>query len=128
MLEAMEGAPSGRPSGAPGPRAMASAEIRPRRRAEGRIHRGGLVRNRDGAGSEAGLKVGGAPTVLKCLINLPLGGPAGPDELNDGSELIGASLGEQAHPVKGDMIWRPGRAAMADHLSENRSISGQIER
>jgi hypothetical protein len=51
-------------------------------------------------GSEAGLKVGGAPTVLKCLINMPLGGPAGTEDLNDGSEPIGASVGAQTRSVK----------------------------
>jgi hypothetical protein len=44
-------------------------------------------------GGEAGLKVEGVPTALKCFINMPLGGPAGTNNLNDASEPIGASVG-----------------------------------
>jgi hypothetical protein len=57
------------------------------------------MRNLDGTGKRGTAK--GVPTTaLKCLINTALGGRAGTDDLNDGSEIVGASVGVQARPVK----------------------------
>jgi hypothetical protein len=55
--------------------------------------------NLDGTGKRGTAK-GVPPTALQCLINTALGGPAGTDDLYDWSEIVGASVGAQARPVK----------------------------
>jgi hypothetical protein len=78
---------------------MASAAVQPYCRAELWIRRRGLMRNVNGTG-KGGTAKGMPPTALKCLINMALGGPAGTNDLTDGSEIIRASVGAQACPVK----------------------------
>jgi hypothetical protein len=82
---------------------MASAAVQPCCKAEMRIRRRGLMGNLDGVGKR-GTAERGAPTALKCSIDMPLGGPAGTDDLGDGLEIIGASVGARARPVKRNVV------------------------